>query len=85
LTEYITIASNREALTGTPEVTIFVQGLTPGRHKYIGNVVRARVSEMDGADVLWRRTDQGLLDPNPLRLEIVQRLGVGVAGSPYRD
>ena len=85
MTEYVTMASNREALTGAPEVTIFVQDLTPGRHKYAGNVVRARVTETDGADVLWRRDDQGLLDRLPLRLEIIQRLGVGVAGSPYRD
>jgi len=85
LTEYVTIASSREALTGPPEVTIFVQDLTPGRHKYAGSMMRALVSETGGVDVLWRRTAQGLLDPKPLRIEINQRLGVSVAGRPFRD
>ena len=85
MTEYVTIASSRDALAGPPEVTIFVQDLTPGRHKYAGNMMRARVSETAGADLLWRRTAQGLLDPEPLRIEIIQRLGVSVAGCPFRD
>jgi len=85
LTEYVTNASNREALTGPTEVTIFAQDLTPGRHKYAGDMLRARVSETDGADILWRRTTQGLLDPVPLKIEVTGRLGVSVAGRPYGD
>ncbi len=85
MTEYATIAPDRAALTAAPEVEIYVQDLTPGRHKYSGSFVRAAVSETAGEDVLWRRTPQGRLDAVPLRITVRARRGVAVAQPPYQD
>jgi hypothetical protein len=86
-TSYETFARDVAHLLSGREVVIPLRDLTPGRKKYRGLNVRARVSRppRPGEPLLWIRSVCGVLDPEPCSIAIVEQLPDLVAGAPYTD
>lgn len=60
------------------EIELVIKDLSPGKHKYEGRYVRARISSQDklpGADILWIRHAHGVLHPEQYAIEITEELG----------
>ncbi len=68
---------------------LFIKDLTPGPRKYDTKQVRAMLTRssanLPDADILWVRSEMGVLDPEPWAIKILENLPDYVAGPPYSD
>ncbi len=68
---------------------LFIKDLTPGPRKYDTKQVQAMISNspanLPESDVLWVRSEMGVLDPNPWAIKILEDLPDYVEGRPYTD
>jgi hypothetical protein len=71
------------------ERELFVKDLTAGTHKYDTKHVRARVSKsrdkMADGEVIWIRSESGLMASEPWYMEILEELSDFVSGRPWED
>lgn len=68
---------------------LFIKDLTPGPRKYDTKQVRAMIAcspaDLPEGDILWVRSEMGVLDPKPWAIKILEELPDHVAGLPYSD
>ncbi len=71
------------------EVELFIKDLTPGPRKYDAKHVRAKVAKSKEAladgDVLWIRSESGLLAPKAWYIQILEELPEWVPGKPWEN
>ncbi|MBI4318149.1 MAG: phenylphosphate carboxylase subunit gamma [Chloroflexi bacterium] len=86
--EYLTYVRQYSDLA-EGEREIFVKDLAPGPRKYDTKRVRAKLARAPQAlpdgDVLWVRSETGVLDPQPWALQVLEELPPFVAGQPWSD
>ena len=68
---------------------LFIKDLTPGPRKYDTKQVRAMIANsptnLPESDILWVRSEMGVLDPSPWAIKILEDLPDYVEGRPYTD
>ena len=71
------------------EGELFIKDLTPGPRKYDAKHVRAKVAKSKQAladgDVLWIRSESGLLAPKAWYIQILEELPEWVLGKPWEN
>lgn len=71
------------------ETELFIKDLSPGPRKYDTKRVRAVIRRASGGasqgDVLWVRSETGVLDEKPWEIEILEELTPYVSGRPWTD
>lgn len=86
--EYLTFVRQYSDLR-EGETELFIKDLTPGPQKYDTKRVRARIARspeaLSGGDLLWVRSETGVLDPKPWGIEILEELTPYVPGRPWSD
>jgi hypothetical protein len=85
--EYQTFVRKYADLTAG-ERDIFIKDLTPGIYKYNTTKVRAEIltSPQPDSDVLWIRSETGVLNPEPWGVKVLQELPEDtVPGKPWSD
>ncbi|KJS00763.1 MAG: hypothetical protein VR68_06730 [Peptococcaceae bacterium BRH_c4a] len=68
---------------------LFIKDLTPGPRKYDTKQVKAMIArssaDLPEGDILWVRSEMGVLDPDPWSIKILEDLPDYVEGRPYSD
>ncbi|KAA3628702.1 MAG: hypothetical protein DWQ09_07300 [Proteobacteria bacterium] len=84
---YQTFVRDPAHLLSGHEVVLSLRDLTPGRKKYRGLNVRAKVVRPphSGEPLLWIYSVVGEKDPEPCSIEIVEVLPDLIEGAPYTD
>lgn len=86
--EYLTFVRQYSDLT-EGEREIFIKDLTPGPRKYDTRRVRAKITRtpqaLADADLLWVRSETGVLDEKPWGIKIIEELSPYVSGRPWSD
>lgn len=86
--EYLTFVRQYSDLR-EGEAELFVKSLSPGPRKYDTKRVRARLARsperLADGEVLWVRSETGVLDPQPWRIKILEELPPFVHGQPWSD
>ena len=72
------------------ETELFIKDLTQGPRKYDTKHVRAIIAQSSetlgaDADLLWIRSETGVLYPTPWRIKILEELPPYVQGRPWSD
>lgn len=87
--EYQTFLSNPQNILEGQEIEIVIKDLTPGPRKYDSSRVKAivykSICKEQGRDLLWVRSEVGLLDPHPWEIKITERLPNLIDNPPYSD
>jgi hypothetical protein len=87
--EYLTFVRKFSDLN-EGERELFIKDLTPGPRKYDTKLVRAIIARSPeslgvDADLLWVRSETGVLDPKPWGIKILEELPPYVSGRPWSD
>jgi hypothetical protein len=77
--EYLTFVSSLEGLPENQEIQLVIRDLTPGPQKYDARYVKAIVSrspeKLSGHDILWVRSQVGVLYPEHWYIKIITEIG----------
>jgi len=84
--EYLTFVSSLEGLPENQEIQLVIRDLTPGPQKYDARYVKAIVSsspeKLSDNDILWVRSQVGVLYPEPWYIKIIIEIGEYPAEAP---
>lgn len=87
--EWVIFVTSIDDMIDGREGVLTIRDLTPGQKKYNAKVVRAKVSRkpetLAGADVLWIRSWNGSLYPEPWAIKIIEETGDYVTGIPHGE
>jgi hypothetical protein len=68
---------------------LFIKDLNPGPRKYDTKYVKAEISadpeKMKNSDILWIRSESGVLLTQPWGINILEELPESVIGQPWED
>ena len=87
--EWVIFVSNEDDLIEGRESVLTIRDLSSGQKKYNAKVVRAEVSHKPEtfarADVLWVRSWNGSLYPQPWAIRIIEEAGDYIPGIPHGE